>query len=63
MNTPGKIADTPSAQVKELQTFVVDLTDWLASPPSPEKTATYYQIKDRAQRLRTAIDAQSLVMF
>jgi hypothetical protein len=50
--------------VSDLQTFVIDLTEWLASPPSPMKTATYYQIQARAQRLRNVIEPpKSLVMF
>jgi len=49
---------------KALQVFVIDLTEWLASPPSPMKTATYYQIQSRAQQLRNAIEPpRSLVMF
>lgn len=40
---------------KDLQLFLMDLTDWLAASPSPMKTATYYQIQARAQALRNEV--------
>lgn len=46
---------------KDLQIFVGELTDWLASGPSPMKTATYYQIQARAQALRKVIELPRVI--
>lgn len=51
-----EIAAKLIAHTQALQFFLMDLTDWLASSPSPMKTATYYQIQARAQQLRNTIE-------
>lgn len=43
------------AHVRELQQFVVELTEHDARPPGPEKTANHYAMQRRGQALREKI--------
>lgn len=41
--------------VRELQAFVIDLAEYMASAPGPAKIAGYYQMQRRAEVLRAKI--------
>ena len=41
--------------VRELQAFVTDLAEYMASPPGTAKVAGYYQMQRRAEALRAKI--------
>lgn len=41
--------------VRELQAFVIELAEYLATPAGPAKVAGYYQMQRRAEALRVKI--------
>lgn len=51
----SRVTGSNGVEVAELEKFALDVADWFAAHSSPMKTATYYQIQQKAHDLRSKL--------